>query len=290
MQIADNNARIIELLGGVFVKRLLGMLGCVLLSAVAVAQTPSDLLKAPDIAAIQSRGILRVAMTHDDQPPFYSVNSSGELVGLDVYLADKLAAALNVKPVFIRDFPNFNDVVTGVEKGEADVAISKLSRTLKRAQAVRYSQPYITFHQALLLNRLQIAKITTESGIKSFIRNFRGKIGVIADSSYVSYAHANFPHAEVVPFDTWNQVVDAVLSGKVLAAYRDELECRVVMEKYPQASLNLKLVVFKDQTDPIAIATNWRNQQLASFVDILLNTLNLRLDVSKILHQDYLKP
>ena len=271
-------------------KKLLGVLGTALLTTLAAAQTLPSPSKAPDIAAIQSRGTLRVAMTHDDQPPFYSVNASGQLVGLDVYLADRLAAALDVKPVFVRSFPTFNDVVTGVADGKADVAISKLSRTLKRAQTVRYSKPYIIFHQALLVNRLKLARITSESGIRHFVRHFRGKIGVIENSSYVSYAHANFPHAEVVPFATWSEVVDAVLKGSVLAAYRDELECRVVMEKYQQASLNLKLIVFEDQTDPIAIATNWKNRQLAAFLDIFLNTLNLNLDVSKIMHQDYLKP
>jgi len=257
----------------------------------SVAQSTALLdLKAPEIQAIQKRGQLLVAMTKDDQPPFYYKDAQGRLAGLDVALATALAAKLQVTPVFLRDFPSFNDVVGAVAQGKADVAVSKLSRTMVRAQTVRFSSPYITFRQGLLINRLQLAKLSSDEGLKDFIRNFKGKIGVIRNSSYSNYTKTNFPGAEVVEFPTWDEVVGAVREGRVLAAYRDELECRLIMEKDPLASLTLKLVLFKDLTDPIAIATRWSSAQLASFIEVFLDELHWNLTVDQILSGTYKDP
>ena len=113
---------------------------------------------------------------------------------------------------------------------------------------------------------------------------------MIRNSSYSNYTKANFPGAEVVEFPTWDEVVRAVREGRVLAAYRDELECRLIMEKDPLASLTLKLVLFKDLTDPIAIATRWSSTQLASFIEVFLDDLHWNLTVDQILSGTYKDP
>jgi polar amino acid transport system substrate-binding protein len=119
-------------------------------------------LRAPDIKAILDRGELIVAMTAADQPPFYYVGSDGQLAGLDVTLARDIAARLGVKASFNRSPKSFNEVVELVAQGGADVAISKLSRTLVRAQMVRFTKPYVTFRHAMLFNRLRLAQHTSD--------------------------------------------------------------------------------------------------------------------------------
>jgi ABC-type amino acid transport substrate-binding protein len=255
--------------------------------SVAAQATERVDMKAPEIQSIQKRGHLLVAMTKSDQPPFYFVNTQGQLEGLDVLLASALAAKLEVTPVFLRDFSSFNDVVDAVAWGKADVAVSKLSRTLNRAQTVRFSSPYVVFRQGLLVNRLQMARLTPDDGLRTFIRNFRGKLGVIGKSSYSNYAKTNFPNAEVVEFPTWEEVVNAVRGGSVLAAYRDEMECRLIMDRDPQAALTLKLVVLQDQTDPIAMATRWSSTQLSAFIDVFLEDLHGNLTVEEVLSGAY---
>jgi polar amino acid transport system substrate-binding protein len=97
-------------------------------------------LRAPDIKAILDRGELIVAMTAGDQPPFYYVEPNGQLAGLDATLARDIASRLGVKVSFNRSPKSFNEVVELVAQGGADVAISKLSRTLVRAQMVRFTK------------------------------------------------------------------------------------------------------------------------------------------------------
>ena len=47
-----------------------------------------------DIAGIISRGVLRVAITAVDQPPFYFTGKDGRLAGYDIDLASKMAEEL----------------------------------------------------------------------------------------------------------------------------------------------------------------------------------------------------
>ncbi len=117
-------------------------------SAIQVIETYPE-----EISEIVRRGTIVFAMTAADQKPFFYVDEvSGEFLGLDVELAYNIANKLGVRAVFNRDAQSFDAV--DVANAKADVAISKLSRTLKRAQLVLFRKPYITIRQALLRNRL----------------------------------------------------------------------------------------------------------------------------------------
>jgi ABC-type amino acid transport substrate-binding protein len=78
----------------------------------------------------------------------------------------------------------------------------------------------------------------------------------------VNYARENFPKAQVVEYPTWDGAVAAVISGEILAAYRDELEIRKTFDSLPNSAITLKPMYFTDLTDPIAIAVGYRNEQL----------------------------
>jgi ABC-type amino acid transport substrate-binding protein len=208
-----------------------------------------------EIQAILNRGSVIFAMTAADQKPFfYREETTGELAGLDVELAYEIANRLGVRAVFNRDAVSFDEVVRQVLDRKADIALSKLSRTLPRAELVRYTTPYIVFRQALLVNRLEFAKIGTEDQLPSYIKNFTGRLGVIKNSSYANYAAANFPSAIIESFDTWDETVDALFAGKVLAVYRDEGEILIVNATRKDAAILMKTVFINDQQDPIAMA------------------------------------
>ena len=225
-----------------------------------------------DIEGILKRGELKVAITAVDQPPFYFVDKNGKLTGYDIDLAAKMAEELGVKLVITRDAPAFNDLVTLVASGKADLAVSKLSRTLSRSKTVKFSIPYMTFKQGLLFNRLQLAKVASESEVNNYVRDYKGTIGFIAKSSYANYAKSNFPFAQVKEFPTWDAAVKALTNGEVLSIYRDELEIKKVLSSIPQAALTLKPLYFTDLTDPIAIAVKNENSQLLYWVNIFLES------------------
>jgi ABC-type amino acid transport substrate-binding protein len=240
-------------------------------TASAAPDVATDLL-APDIKAIVDRGELIVAMTRADQPPFYYVGPDGQLAGLDAMLARDIASRLGVKATFNRSPKSFNEVAELVAKGGADVAISKLSRTLPRAQMVRFTRPYVTFRHAMLLNRLKLAQRTSEEELPQLLRGLKGKVGVIGQSSYEVFLGHYFPQAVAVSFKTWDEAVTAVFAGQVLAVYRDELEIQKINQSRQDASLTLKTVIYKDMSDYIAMAVAWNRPHFAAWLDIYLDS------------------
>lgn len=225
-----------------------------------------------DIEEIIERGELRVAITAVDQPPFYFKDKSGDIVGFDIDLASRMAEELGVKLVITREALSFNDLVPLVSSGKADLAISKLSRTLTRSKFVKFSTPYMVFRQGILFNRLQLAKVASEDSVNQFVRNYTGTLGVISKSSYANYAKENFPKATIQEYPSWDALVEALSRGEVLSVYRDELEIKKVLSSIPNSALLFKPIYFRDLTDPIAIAVKSSNTQLLYWVNIFLES------------------
>ncbi|HCC36793.1 MAG TPA: hypothetical protein DEQ14_03805 [Treponema sp.] len=225
-----------------------------------------------EIRAILERGFVVFGMTAQDQKPFfYKDEQTGELIGLDVEIGYAIANRLGVRAVFNRDAASFDEVVTKVVNGEVDIALSKLSLTIRRAELVRFTNPYISFRQAMLINRLEFAKIGPEETLPAFIRNFKGTLGVIKNSSYVNYALMNFPDAQIESFDTWDETVNALFAGKTLAIYRDEGEVLIVNFTRKDASILMKPVFINDKRDPIAMAVSSEAPLLQEWLNVFLD-------------------
>lgn len=270
---------------------LLGAAGS-LARAAAVASLPSGLVRAPDgawvapdVARVMQRGELVVAMLGTDSPPFFQVKE-GRLVGIDVRMAQQLAGELKVPLRIDRTPASFDEVVARVAGGRADMGISKLSRTLGRAQSVRFSEPYLRLKHALMLNRIEFARYSHRKDLQVVLRDYRGTMGVIANSSFASnYAPRNFPNAKLVSFPTWELVVEAVLNGKVVAAYRDELEIRRLLAAEPGLAMKLRIVAFKDLEDTLGIAVGYRDEALLALANQYLAQMPDKLTVEKVLHE-----
>jgi polar amino acid transport system substrate-binding protein len=239
----------------------------------------------PDIARIVKRGELIIAMHSIDNPPFF-YQSEEKLVGLEVEMAKSLAEKLGVKVRFDRQAQSFDSVVELVARKKADVGISKLSRTLSRARMVLFSNPYLRLRHALILNRLELAKIAKEEPIQNIIRDFNGKIGVIANSSYVDFATRNFPDAEIQKYATWQDVVQAVHQGDVVGAYRDEFEIKRLLKKDPKASLTIRTATLTDLDDALCIAVGSEDSALLQFINIFLEQYPNKLTIEKALEFD----
>ncbi|MEM6253182.1 MAG: transporter substrate-binding domain-containing protein [Cyanobacteria bacterium P01_D01_bin.156] len=246
----------------------------------------------PDIQRILDRGKLIVALLGTDNSPFFMEDANHHsTVGLDIKIAQGLAEALDVDLEFNRSAETFNEVVDKVYQLEADIAISKLSRTLSRAQRVRFSRPYVTMRQGLLVNRLQIAEQSDGNQVIEAIRNFNGDVGVIQGSSYGGFIKQKFPKATIKEYPTWDDIVDAVIQGKIQAAYRDELEVKKVILKNPDAALRLQTIALTDTQDQIAMALPWDSQNLQALVNQYLDTFSLNYTADDVLDEyaDYLQ-
>lgn len=251
---------------------------------IAAAYTGTAPLPA-DMQRIKNRGKLIVAMNYQDRLPWFYVDKQGRMAGIDVDIAQDIARVLGVDVEFDRSARSFNEVVDRVAAGKADIAVSKLSVTLARAQRIRYTQPYIVFNQALVVNRLKLAALQNANPGKpalELILNTTDKIAVTQGTSYEEFARDIFPKARVtaVPHD---ELFTTTAKGKFLAALYDENEINVFMKENPELAINAKVIILKDRIDPIAIAVAPQDQQLLSwlnlYLDFMKNTVNIKQQV-----------
>ncbi|KRE15016.1 ABC transporter substrate-binding protein [Bosea sp. Root381] len=239
----------------------------VLLAAAPAAAQPVD--QRADLQDITGRGSLRVTVPNFDSRPFFSAVSN-RLEGLDIDLAQAIASELAVEAAFDRSPTSFNEAVQLVARGDADLAICKLSRTLPRARIIGYSRPYAQLNHGLLTHRVRFAAVARGRDMTEVIRNFEGELGVIGNSSFADFAGRNFPKARLQRFDTWSGMIDAIRSGNIDAAYRDDFEIKRLLVEDPSLTLVARSVTLTDLTDTLAIGIRPDAPQLAAFVDLFL--------------------
>ncbi|AKQ53686.1 substrate-binding periplasmic protein [Bordetella hinzii] len=258
-------------------------------AGIAPGRSPTGLIRqvdgsllAPEIDVIKRRGALIVAILGVDQPPYF-FEKNGTLAGLDVGLARELAAGLGVRLEVDRSARTFDQVLDVLAEGKADLAISKLSRTLRRAGFVVFSQPYLSLNQALLVDRVAFAKRTQRQSVGEAVRGYKGKIGVWEQSSYANYVAKQFPHAEVRRYASWDAVIDALEAGEIEAAYRDEYEIKKILAAEPAKALRLRMITLDDVFDRFSVAINLNAPALLNYVNLYLEMRGEPLDINDVI-------
>ena len=254
-----------------------------LVSSLVFAQLPTSTIPlAPDIAAIKKKNVLIVSMTKKDVPPFFS-GDADNIRGLDVEIARRIGVLLGVPVEFRRDAESCAEVVEQVRDGRADLAVSKLSITGPRLLTVQFSEPYIKLKQAMIINRLWLSQNSQGKEVYEVLRGFNGKISFIRNSSYDTFARANFPRAIYTPEDSWDTIIKNVTNGQIAAAYRDEFEVKKISFEKPEAAITTKTVTISDSIDNIAVAVNNNSIQLLSVVNYVIRNEYSNIDTKKLM-------
>lgn len=228
------------------------------------------------IHRIKERGVLRVAMIQGEHVP-YVFHRDGRLQGIDVSLSQKLAHHLGVKLELIRTATQYDEVVAQVASGKADIGVSNISITLKRALKIYYSRPYIHLNKVILLHQSYFArhKGSDEVSLKDFFKG-PNQLGVIRGSSYVEFAREVFPGARLAFYDQWVDLVADVKAGKVAGAFWDQFEVEKVIFTEPHGLLNYMVVQLDIPEDKVGIILPKEDPHLLhwinNFVEIVLKT------------------
>ena len=145
--------------------------------AVVSKEAPEpDTLAGSALQRIAQRGVLRVGFV-SDRVPFAFVNARGDLVGMDIELAGRLARDLGVqRVVFVPG--NFNTIAQGLEQGRIDIAMGMpyLREILPR---VAYSVPYLDSTLGLVVRDRDRERFSEAAWIR---RQARVTIGLVVDS------------------------------------------------------------------------------------------------------------
>lgn len=97
---------------------------------------------------IKSRGTLKIG-TEAQYAPYEFMDMNGDFVGVDVWLADQIAAELGVK-VEIVDMA-FAGIIPAIQSGQVDLGIGAITKTPDREKEVAFSDLYETSEQYLIV-------------------------------------------------------------------------------------------------------------------------------------------
>ncbi|MEJ2716710.1 MAG: ABC transporter substrate-binding protein, partial [Deltaproteobacteria bacterium] len=235
----------------------------------------------------QYGGVEPVFFFYDDAGEFPNqvsyVHDGRRLVGCDIALATRIAKELGVRLQLDRSAKDYDSVCRKVALGKADIGVSMLSITLKRAQYLRFSSPYAVVRTGVLVDRLAVSKSHATHNVLGFCKQEGAKIGIIAGCSYVGFAREVFPRAHFVSYQNFALMLQGLLKGEIHALYEDEFEIMTALHRNPNLAVRLRFVLVPGVKDHIAIAVPTGSPNLLAFINILLNLDKMRSEVARLL-------
>jgi cystine transport system substrate-binding protein len=183
--------------------------GALALLLPAVATAADDLL-----AAVKTRGSLRIGL-EGSYPPFnFKDPKTGELTGYDVDVARLLASRLGLKPVFVAT--EWTAILAGLGAGKYDVIVSQVGITPRRQQAFDFSQPYTYSTPQLIVRVNEPVNYTSLAALKG------RKLGVGQGSVFEQQARA-VPGIDVKSYPAAPENMQDLAFGRIDAALNDSL-------------------------------------------------------------------
>lgn len=152
--------------------------------------------------------------------PFSFVDKNGRVSGHDGELARRIAARLH-RPI---EFSNmkFMALIPALQSGKVDMIVSGMTATDERRKAVDFTQPYFDNAQVMMVKKAGVANAVSKSENKKLTSpdDLKDKrIGVLLGSVHDTYATKNYPRATIFQYKSPPDLVLAVKSGKIDAAF-----------------------------------------------------------------------
>lgn len=252
-------------------------------SLLCAADAKTESLCPPDIRAIKERGKLKVIQFTGKRQGFFMYDEKNEfpdnktfmvgekrLIGYDIELAYHIAERLGVEVEISKAAKSFTNACQMVAKGEADIAISKMTITPARGQYVRFTRPYVTLKLGVLINRLLEVKAQRGQNPLDICNHKDAIIAVEKGSAWEHYVPDLFPEAQILLCKNMMAAVDAVKKGDALATLNDEWNIGTVLRKNPSMSLRVRLSFIPDMHTNLAMAVNPSSPNLLAYLDLLI--------------------
>lgn len=216
--------------------------------------------------SIQDSGKLVVAVSPDYAPFEFKtlVDGKDTVVGSDIMLAKAIADELGVELEV--STMSFDNVLSSLQSGKADLAISGISVTDERKQTFDFSDTYYETENAIIVRKSDEATYTTLDAFKG------KKIGVQKGTIEEGLANAQLTESQIVPLTAMGEAINEVKSGQVDAV---DLE-KPVAEGYVAQNSDLVIasVALKvDDGDAKAVAMAKGNDKLKEAVNKVIKKL-----------------
>lgn len=198
-----------------------------------------------------------VVATDPTFPPMESVDKDGNLVGFDIDLIREIAKLGNFTIELKRD--NFDNLLSALQAGTYDAAISSISITPEREKVVSFTEPYIQSSEVLI--------VSTNSGITN-PKDLAGRVIATQSGSPVFLSALNKAQeaygTKTKLFSEVPLAIEALLDGSISGFIYDQIYTKYTLfSVYPE---KLKIIVPEIQRDPAGIAVKKGNEKVLSLI------------------------
>ena len=198
-------------------------------------------------------------------PPYEMTNDSGGFEGIDVEIAEKIAAKLGLELVV--DDMDFSSVLTSVQGGKADIAMAGLTVTPDRQKNVDFTDSYATGVQVVIVPEDSDIKTIDDLAKDKMIGTQEGTTGFIYCSD--TPENGGFGEDHVIAYTNGATAIQALLAGKVNAVVIDSQPAK----EFVAANDGLKILDTEYVTEDYAIGISKDNPELLEAVNNALKEL-----------------
>ncbi|GAB5413761.1 MAG: transporter substrate-binding domain-containing protein [Congregibacter sp.] len=193
----------------------------------------AQMAAAQNLKTIVDSGVVRVAMSGDQQPFNFTYGRSGKVVGIDVDLAKELARVMNVR-LEIVSLP-FDELTKALTDGRADMVISGMSITAPRSVDFSFIGPYMLSGKGVLATKQAAAQRSTPQALNS------SDVTLVAlqGSTSESLARRDLAEAKLVAVAGYDEAVKKLMAGEVDGMVADVPILAYTRNRYPDAELEL---------------------------------------------------
>jgi polar amino acid transport system substrate-binding protein len=206
----------------------------------------------------QNSPVIKLGVTAIEDLPYVAF-IEGKFVGLDIELLQKFAENIGKRlEIVTMDFPA---LLAALNSGKVDMIADGLTITEEREKQIDFSDSYLDYKAAVIARKddIEIASAPARFWkLKTLYDIADKRVGVYAGTIYDAFVQKHFPKADAKQFTTVADMIIAMKTDKIDAAFFDMTSAKVVMESNPE----LGLVTDDVLEFPIGYGFNKNNQAL----------------------------
>jgi polar amino acid transport system substrate-binding protein len=184
----------------------------------------------PVLDRIQAKKELVVG-TAASMPPFNMTTKDGQIVGMEIDLAQLIAGSMNVK-LTLKTIP-FNDLLPALEAGQVDMVLSSMTITPVRNLKFAFVGPYFVSGKSILTKQKNAESMNEISKIN----NPDYTLTALKGSTSQVFAEKVFPKAKLVLVEDYDRAVAMLREDKAQAMVADMPICQLTAYRYRDAGL-----------------------------------------------------
>jgi ABC-type amino acid transport substrate-binding protein len=176
------------------------------LTAISLLASSAATAQAPVLNRVVKTGTLRVGMSAN-QPPLNVKSKTGQMIGLEVDLAQGLAYALGFELEIVQK--PFGQLLGALKKGKVDMVMSGVDITAERTRDFLFVGPYLLSGKSLVTTSKALAGAETVDDINTPDITFVA----LKNSTSQAFIKKNLPKAKLVTVDDYEKGVAMVIDN-----------------------------------------------------------------------------